>query len=188
MTIRYSHGYGETCNKPTQREAADFAAFCDDVLDLRSTAKRQHFVCGPCGIAPDDDAHRAEPAKRRAIGKHHRCKTCVESTAFLGLDVDGWHPGDASPAESATGLCDYMQRYDCLIYSTASSTPTEPRLRVLVALDMAAPRAERIAASRAFRARVDAHMRAAGFRLPKWDDSCDKPEQPLYTPTRGAHV
>ncbi|WP_394000515.1 AAA family ATPase [Luteimonas sp. WGS1318] len=181
----YSRGMGEHDNAPAIRDAETFAELCDAIASDRATKKGEQWIAAPCAIAPDDALHRARFPS--AIGKHHRCKECVQPVAWLGLDVDARK--DSSPREVAsltpesfTALVYVLQRYSALVYTTASHTSEAPRCRVVVELDAALPRLERVRASQAMRARIDADMADAGYPPLPWDSSCDRPEQPLYLP------
>lgn len=178
-SITYSRGYGKEDNTPRQMVANSFAEFADAVLADRATAKGQQWISGAFGIAPDNAAHNATQSKYRAIGKPHRCKQCAQPRRFIGLDIDkGMTP------DSLRALVGAMEEWSSLIYTTASHKPEAPRVRVIVELDMPAPRAELIAASVAIRGRIDKRMANRGFAAIPWDSGTDKPEQPLYLPVR----
>jgi len=162
--VAYSRGASKYDNTPVQHVAPDFAAFRDAILADRAKAKGQQYIAAP--FAPD-------PA---LAGQPHRNKACALPRRFVGLDVDG-----ATPAAFAAAIL-HLQRYSGLAYTTASHTSAAPRFRVVLELDMPAPRAELIAASRAIRARIDAALAEEGHAALPWDDSCDRPEQPLYLP------
>lgn len=177
--ITYSRGYGKHDNTPRQMVADSFAEFADAVLSDRATAKGQQWVSGAFNIAPDDAAHSGTQSKCHAIGKPHRCKQCAQPRRFIGLDIDqGMTP------DSLRALVGVMGEWSSLIYTTASHKPEAPRVRVIVELDLPAPRAELIAASVAIRGRIDKRMVVCGFAAIPWDAGTDKPEQPLYLPVR----
>lgn len=178
--VAYSRGYGEHDNTPAQHVATNFAAFRDAILADRATAKGQQWIAGPLAVAPDDLLHctgGTDGSFARAIGKPHRCKACALSRRFIALDID--HA--LTPAVFAT-LVQVLQPFSGLVYTTASHTPDAPRCRVVLELDLPAPRAELIAATHVVQARIDAAMVAESQPAIPWDTSCDKPEQPLYLP------
>lgn len=179
----YSRGSGQFDNTPDVRSAPDFATFRDAILGDRSEAKGQGWIAGAFAVAPDDEHHRASPAKRRAIGKPHRCSACAQPRAWLGLDVDG-----GLSAEPWAFLVQHLQRYEACAYTTASSKPDAPRARIVIALDMPAPRDALIQAHKAMQARLSEAMKSAGYDAPAFDPGCDKPEQPLYLPLEDAQT
>jgi len=178
IAIAYSRGNGRHDNTPTQHVADDADAFIAAVLADRQPRKDAGWIAAPFAVAPDDELHRASPSMHRAIGKPHRLATLALPRQFIGLDVDG-----GLDAESFSALVLIAHQWHGAIYTTASSKPDAMRCRILVTLDMPAPRAELIAASVALRARIDAAMKADGHNAPKWDTACDRPEQPLFLPT-----
>ncbi len=181
--VLYSRGYGQHDNTPEQRAVSDFASFRDALLSDRGTSKGQQWIASACATAPDDATHRASSSMTRAIGHPHRCHSCAQPRRFIGLDVDhGLTP------ESFAALVLHLQQYSGLVYTTGSHTPTAPRCRVVLELDLAAPRAELIAATQALRARIDAALLADGQAAITWDNSCDRPEQPLFLPLMGAQT
>lgn len=182
--VAYSRGANTYDATPEQRVAGSWDEFMDAIDTDRGTAKGQQWIAGPCAVAPDDDHHRnggTNGSFAKAIGRPHRCKRCVEPRRFIGLDVD-----DGLTPEAFAALVDHLQRYRGMVYTTASHKPEAPRCRVVLELDMPAPRAELIEATEAIRGRVGAALADYG-PLP-WDDACDKPEQPLYLPVTDSSV
>ena len=175
--ITYSRGLGPYDNTPDQRTAPNFAAFCAAILADRAAAKGQQWVASAFSIAPDDATHRASNSMQAAIGKSHRCKACAQARRWVGLDVD-----HGLTSESFAALVLHLKQYSGLVYTTASHTPTSPRCRVVLELDVALPRAELIRATKVIQVRIDVAMRADGYAAVIWDSGCDKPEQPLYLP------
>lgn len=181
--IRYSRGAHKHDNTPEQREAEDFAAFYDAIEADRASAKGLQWIAAPAGVAPDDAKHRSSESMAAAIGRPHRCKDCVGSRAWLGLDAD-----KIQGAEAFHALVALLAQYNGRVWPTHSHSPEAPRCRVILELDAEGDRDQIIAASKAMRARVDAQMVAAGYQPIGWDESCDRPEQPLYLPPTGADV
>ncbi|MDE1894083.1 MAG: AAA family ATPase [Acidobacteriota bacterium] len=168
--VAYSRGANKFDNTPAQLTAPDFVAFRDAILADRADAKGRQYIAAPC--APD----------LALDGKPHRNKACALPRRFVGLDVDGSTP------EAFAAAVLHLHRYSGLVYTTASHTHAAPRFRVVLELDMPAPRAELMAASRAIRARIDAALAEDGHAALPWDASCDRPEQPLYLPLTGAQA
>jgi hypothetical protein len=161
--IRYSRGRRVEDVTPDQREAANFSHFCAAILADRAAGKGPHYICGPL------------------TGK--RCTEHAAPRNWLALDCDGGLTQDTYAA-----VLRLLNEHDVssLVYTTASSKPEALRCRIIVELDREAPREEIIRASIAIRARMDRWLAAHGFPAPKWDESCDRPEQPLYLPPVGA--
>ena len=168
--VAYSRGANKFDNTPAQHTAPDFAAFRDAILADRADAKGRQYIAAPCALDP------------ALGGQPHRNKACALPRRFIGLDVDGSTP------EAFAAAVLHLQRYSGLVYTTASHTPAAPRFRVVLELDMPAPRAELMAASSAIRARIDAALAEDGHAALPWDASCDRPEQPLYLPLAGAQA
>jgi RecA-family ATPase len=175
--IRYSRGYGERDNTPAQQEAACFRDFCAAVLADRAQEKGRQWIAAAFRAAPDDAKHRSTASMSAAIGTPHRCSDCAEPRRWLGFDID-----KIADDETFAALVAILQPHSGLVWTTHSHTPQAPRCRVLVELDMPGDRVQVMAASRAFRARIDAAIAAAGYAPLGWDDACDRPEQPLYLP------
>lgn len=183
----YSRGKNKTDNTPEQRWEPDFPSFREAVLADRGTDRGQQWIAAPFREAPDDDVHRAEPTKAAAIGRPHRCKPCALPRRWGAADIDGDKPGrPALTPESLSYLIQLLQPYSAFVYTTASHTDAVPRIRVIFELSTAVARSELIRVTKAFRERLDAQMIAGGYSPLPWDDSCDKPEQPLYLPLESA--
>jgi len=160
--ITYSRGSSPHDNMPRNCAAQDFRDFAAAVLADRQPGKGPgYFACA------------FDPPVRSATNAAPR--------RWLGLDLDGGLRND----EFAV-LCGVLQRWSGFIYETASSKPGAPRARIVLELDQPAPRADLIRAATAMRARIDADMVAQGCASPKWDTSCDRPEQPLFLPPASA--
>lgn len=187
-TVSYSRGFGMFDNSPEQREACDYDTFRAAIIRDRGTAKGEQWICGPCGAAAED-AHHSEPSRAAAIGRPHRCKHCVQDTAWINFDVDGASAG--RPAVSGQAfhcLVALLQPLNGVVHTTASHTPEEPRCRITLMLSRAVSRAERKAISKKVRDLIDDAMAAQGFPPLPWDPSCDNPEQPTYLPLIEAAV
>lgn len=183
MSVRYSRGAEKHDNSPAQCEAEDFAAFRQAILADRAIAKGRQWIASPFDMAPDDAKHRGSASMASAIGKPHRCSDCALPRRWIGADVD-----KGLDQESFYALATICGHYSGLIYTTASHTAEAPRCRIVLEVDLEAPRAELIAATGVIRARIDARMIEAGYPAPGWDTSCDRPEQPLYLPPVDSHA
>lgn len=104
----------------------------------------------------------------------HRCKASAQPRRWIGLDLDGCTP------EAFARVLAAMGAHSALVYTTASHTPTAPRARVVVELAFPADRASAIATSKRLRESFGPGL--------KWDESCDKAEQPLFLPLHGAQA
>lgn len=153
MTITYSRGSNTYDANPEQRTAPDFAAFCDAILADRANAKGRQYVAA-------------------AMADGHRCKASAQPRRWVGLDLDGCMPTEFAEVLRA------LSAYSALAYTTASSTPERPRVRVIVELAMAANRDSARATSRMLREQLGVSL--------AWDASCDRAEQPLFMPLHGA--
>ena len=182
IAIAYSRGFGNHDNTPDQRAAPDFVAFREAIFSDRGTAKRQQWIAGAFAVAPDDQRHQRDASKHQVIGKPHRCGVCVLPRRWIGLDVD-----DCTP-ETFDALVAVLRNYSGCVYTTASHTQAAPRFRVILELSTAAARDELVAATAAFRRRMDTALGAGGYAPLTWDTSCDRPEQPLYLPLTEAQV
>lgn len=172
--IAFSCGFGPYDNLPEQFMAEDADEFIGWINDNRTAAKGEKWISAP---------FRQQCTKAMELGRPHRCATCVQDAAFLGLDVDG-----GLTAESAAFFIQLMQRYRGVVYPTASHTEALPRYRAIPLLDRGLSRKERIEMSAKIRGEVDRAMIAAGYDPPQWDPACDRPEQPLYLAVEGAPV
>lgn len=182
VAIAYSRGFGNHDNTPDQRTAQNFSAFLEAILTDRGNAKRQQWISGAFAVAPDDQRHQRDASQHQVIGRPHRCGTCVLPRRWIGLDVD------ESTPETFDALVTLLRHYSGCVYTTASHNPAAPRFRVILELNLAAARNELVAATAAFRQRMDAALAAGGHAPLTWDTSCDRPEQPLYLPLTQAQV
>ena len=182
FAIAYSRGFGNHDNTPDQRIAPDFGAFREAIFADRGVEKRQQWIAGAFALAPDDQRHQRDANKHQVIGKPHRCGACALPRRWIGLDVD-----DSTP-ETFDALVTLLRNYSGCVYTTASHTPTAPRFRAILELNVAASRDELVAAAAAFRQRMDVALAAEGYVPLTWDTSCDRPEQPLYLPLIEAQV
>ena len=181
--IAYSRGFGKYDNTPDQRSAADAASFLDAICSDRGVAKGEQWICAPCAIAPLDALHLNRFLK--AIDSPHRCSACVQPCNWLAFDIDkGMTP------QAFERLQGFLQskHLQGVVYTTASHTPEKPRCRVILMLDRPLIRSERMQASIAMRSRCDVALRDARCDPVRWDESCDRPEQPLYLPLERAKV
>ena len=189
--ITWARGYGAYDATPDNRSADTFGEFLDAVLADRGTRKGQQWIAAECGIAPDDELHRTGGTNgsfARAIGKPHRCRACALPRAWFGGDVDKDAQGQTLTPEAFHALVAVLHRYRGAVYTTASSTPEAPRCRIVLELDAAVGRDDLVLVSQELRRRIDADMAQAGHGPVPWDAACDKPEQPLYLPTKAADV
>ena len=166
FTYSQGHTIGDNC--PSQHRAGsweEFVAVFNAPDYLRSEAKGGRYVCGP--MTP------GRPAGKSAVA-NWRCNELAAPVAWIAFDFDSLDGPDALDTLVAT--CRAMFR--CLWYPTASSTPQQPRIRVVAALDREATPVE-----------IAALAAALGPILgPQRDANQDRTSQPLYLPLRGAQV
>lgn len=164
----YSHGREIADNCPAQSVAAswsDFVSIFDAPDYLRSTAKGGRYICGPM--------RAGQPAGKSAVA-NWRCNELAAPVAWLALDFDSLDGAGALDTLIAT--CGAM--FTCLWHHTASSTPQQPRIRVVAPLDRLASPAEVAALAAALGPILGAQR----------DTNQDRTSQPLYLPLQGAQV
>lgn len=176
--IEYSRGRSKLDNKPEQRRAEDFNAFCQAVLNDRAAQKGQQYICGPMAIAPNDRTHQSQSSFANAVGSPHRCKQCALRRRWMGLDIDGGL-NDTTYLQFRAAL----MPFNALVYTTASHTAVDHHLRVIVELSLPLERTQLQRASLAFRQQIDDAV--AGVTI-AWDKACDNAEQPLFLPLHSA--
>lgn len=164
MSIAYSRGRNAYDARPEQRIAEDFDAFESAVLNDRSAAKGQTFVCAPMRINGDGQAHR---------GKDHALPR-----GFLPFDFD------CIPDEQTfNDLRLWFSDFRGFGYTTASHRPDAPRCRIVLELDRPTDREEGKRIGIAMQRRIE---RAFGAGVLKIDGSVYRAEQPLFTPLHNA--
>lgn len=166
----YSQGHTIGDNCPSQHRAAsweEFVAVFDAPDNLRSAAKGGRYVCGP--MMP------GQPEGKAAVATW-RQESLAAPANWLAFDFDKLATADHLSALAGW----FAQAFRCLWYPTASSTPEQPRIRVVVALDRDATADERQRLCQA----VGAYL---GEHYPR-DTNQDRASQPLYLPLRGAIV
>ena len=121
--IRYARGASKFDAHPELREVPNFDIFERAVLADRAHAKGQQYICASLKINGD--------------GTPHRGKDEVEPRRFLALDID-----HIAGAQVFTDLRLWLIRFHGFGFTTASSTPDEPRCRVIIELDREVDRGE----------------------------------------------
>lgn len=170
MNAQFAYSIGQRIedNCPAQSVATswdDFVAVFDAPDYLRSTSKGGRYLCGPM--------RAGQPAGKSAFATW-RCNELAAPVAWIALDYDELDGPGALNTLIAT--CGAM--FTCLWHHTASSTPQQPRIRIVAPLDRSASPAE-----------VAALAAALGPILgPQRDTNQDRSSQPLYLPLRGAQV
>jgi len=165
IPFAYSQGHTIADNMPVQSAAAswpDFVSVFDAPDYLRSTAKGGRYICGPM--------RAGQPSGKSAFASW-RCNELAAPVAWLALDFDSVDDLDALIA-----TCRAM--FTCLWHHTASSTPQQPRIRVVAPLDRLASPAEVAALAAALGPILGAQR----------DTNQDRTSQPLYLPLKGAQV
>lgn len=179
-TIRFSLGTNNFDNCPEQHTADSFESFRETVLATVSPAKHQMFFCAPLKSGPHYNP-------KFQGDNHWRIVENVEPWNVLTFDADGFGHYDAegeplaglpSPAECFAALLVRLEAFKALAYTTSSSTPERPRLRIAVALGEAVSRAHR----QAFSTAVEKWLAPNDDVL--WDRSVYRGEQPNYCPVQ----
>lgn len=178
--VAFSRGFGRYDSSPAQHQAEDAASFLRGISQDRGKAKGEQWICAACSVAPADLLHTERFPK--AIGSIHRCGSCVLPCQWLAFDID-----EGMTPQAFEKLCDFLRAAQTqgLVYTTASHTADKPRCRIVLMLDRPLARAERMRASAAMRERCNHALREAHHDPITWDESCDRPEQPLYLPLHG---
>ncbi len=181
--ITFSRGFGKYDSAPEQRSSQDPDSFLKTIADDRGKAKGEQWICAPCAVATADALHKERFPN--AIGARHRCSSCVLACQWVAFDIDK----GLSPA-AFEYLTQYLRSEDLqgVLYTTASHTKETPRCRIILILDRPVQRTDRIRVSTAMRARLDLALQLAGFPPITWDESCDRPEQPIYLPLEGCEL
>ncbi len=148
----------------------------DDVAEFLTTHQRQatkgelgvifaRFVDGPC-------RRRARTGKctEHCPGNNHRIDENVDTVTALGLDFDD------APRERLEQLITKLRTAQLrhLWYTTWSSTPEQPKIRIVIALDAEVPAAQ-------FRGFWDAVVDGLGIR-DIVDTKCRNPGRLFFTP------
>lgn len=173
--IHYSRGINKFDNAPAQLTAANFDAFASAIADDRSPEKGLTYICASLTVGK----HYNEPEKYPDIN-YWRLKDHALPRGFLAFDFDGF----ANP-EIFEQLCGYLGRWNCLIYTTASSTVDKPRARAIVELDRLVNDDEGVKLGQAAQRCLEA---AFGADAIKFDKSVYRATQPIYTPVLASDV
>ncbi len=167
--IFFSRGGNKYDNCPEQRSATDFNTFIDLVDKDRSPHKGLTYICAALGMSQ----HYQQPQKYQGID-HWRLKSNALDRRFLAFDFDGF-----SSPEVFAEVQQYFQKWNCLIYTTASHTEEAPRARAIVELDCGVSYEEGVKLGMAAQRMLEYHF---GVEAIKFDDSVYRATQPIYTP------
>ena len=132
--IHFSLGRDKYDNQPAQCAAANFDDFAEQISRTGSTRKGQIYVCAALSYGLHSD-----PVKYPGSA-NWRIHQLAEPRGFLALDGDYF--------ANAAVFTDFQQKvaqWSCVVYTTASHTPTAPRVRAIIELDRSVERAEGIA-------------------------------------------
>lgn len=169
LPIYYSRGVNKYDNQPKQLVAKNFDGFESTVLADRSKEKGQIYICAPLTTG----IHHQNPNKY--IGeKNWRLANNVLPRAFLSFDFDGFK--DPKAFQDAK---DHLNQFRGFGYTTASSTPENPRARAILELDRTVNREEGIHLGNIIQRRM---TQILGEDSIQFDPSVYKGEQPIYTP------
>ena len=169
LPIHYSRGTNKYDNQPMQLVAKNFDRFESTVLSDRSKEKGQAYISAPLAAG----LHYQNPSKY--IGKKNwRLVNHVLPRAFLSFDLD-WF----KDPQAFQNMKDYLSQFRGFGYTTASSTPENPRARAILMLDKSINREEGICLGSIIQHRM---TQTLGEDLIQFDSSVYKGEQPIYTP------
>lgn len=172
--FKFSRGRNKYDNQPAQCEAANFEDFVAQISQTGSTRKGEVFVCA----AMTQGVH-SDPV-RYPGSAHWRIHQLAQPREFLALDGDYF-----ANAAVFTDFQQQVAQWSCLVYTTASHTPTAPRARAIIELDRSVDRAEGIALGEAVERMLIAKLNAKSIKL---DESVYRAEQPVYTPLVGSQI
>ena len=164
----YSQGREIADNCPSQHRAGsweEFVAVFNAPDYLRSGAKGGRYICGPM--------RAGQPAGKVAVA-NWRCNELAAPVAWIAFDFDSLD----GPGALDTLIATCRAMFTCLWHHTASSTPQQPRIRVVAPLDRLASPAEVAALAAALGPILGAQR----------DTNQDRTSQPLYLPLKGAQV
>ncbi len=167
--INFSYGTNTFDNSPVQLTVDDFGAFVDEILKDPASQKGATYICA--GL--DAGVHYQEPEKYQGIS-HWRLKNYGQKRRFLAFDFDGFET-----PEVFERLRDFLLRWNCLIYTTASYTPDKPRARAILELNREVTPDEGVRLGEAVQRCIEG---AIGIDLITFDASVYRATQPIYTP------
>lgn len=172
--IKFSQGRSKYDNQPAQLDAADFDDFVTQICRTGSTRKGEVFVCAPLvqGVHYD-------PVKYPGVA-HWRIHQLAQPREFLALDGDYF--------ATATAFAAFQQevaQWSCVVYTTASHTPTAPRARAIIEMNRSVDRTEGIALGEAVERMLISKLGVNNIKL---DPSVYRAEQPVYTPLIGSQI
>lgn len=169
MAFKYSRGISTFDNTPAQLTADSFNDFAQAVADDKSSQKGLTYICA----ALSKGVHYEKPEQNPEIN-HWRLKKYAQSRQWLAFDFDGFES-----AEVFQQLCRFLQRYNCLIYTTASHTTEVPRARALIELNREVSPAEGELLGQAAQIHIESII---GIGKIEFDNSVYRATQPIYTP------
>ncbi len=174
--IRFSAGRNTFDNTPEQMEVSGFDRLVDHLDTHRGQKKGQNYVCGPMASGPHNDTDKHPRDAHFRLARH------AEPCSFLPLDIDHMDGGEVQNL-----VLEVIKGFRSYAYETASSTPQNPRMRVIMELDREVSRDERMELGEAIEAEIGARIEADfGQGAIVFDPSVYRPEQPNYNPTEGA--
>jgi hypothetical protein len=166
--VHFSLGRDKYDNQPAQCSTANFDDFTDQLSRTGSTRKGQVYVCAELA-----NGLHSDPAKFPGIG-HWRINQLALPRRFLALDGDYFKNNGIFAA-----FQQQVAQWSCVVYTTASHTPSAPRARAILELDRLVDRAEGIALGEAMERLLISVLGAGNIKL---DPSVYRAEQPVYTP------
>lgn len=175
MAFSYSRGKNKFDNAPKQITVSDFNEFADAVENDRSEFKGLTYVCA----ALSSGVHYEEPEKNQGIN-HWRLAKYGQARQFLAFDFDGFD----NPKTYADAIA-YLEKFNCVIYTTSSYTDENPRARAIIELSREISPAEGKILGEAAQNEMEEHI---GFGKIKFDESVYRATQPIYTPMVNSRI
>jgi hypothetical protein len=172
--IFYSLGKNTHDNIPEQRCAENFDAFEAHIRSTLSMKKGEFYFCA--GMNTGEHHDRA----RYPLPNTYRLAALAKPKRFICLDHDGY-----SSPEIFQMLVEDLKAYRGFIYETWSSTPDNPRARIVIHTDRELSRDESFALCEEFDCQL---ISMYGVDSIKTDPSVYRPEQPCYCPGSSARI
>lgn len=168
-SVFYSRGRSKFDNKPAQRTSNNFDDFVESIWADKSAEKGSTFICAPMieGLHNDQAKHPGSNTWRQ--------KHLAGRRSWQPFDVDY-----LADAEALDELLLVLSPYRGMVYTTASSTHSSPRVRVILSASREMKYEESESIGQVIERKI---VDALGDRI-KFDQSVYRGEQPCYLPTK----
>jgi len=175
MTFSYSRGKSKYDNCPAQLEVKDFDEFANAIAEDRSAEKGLTYICS----ALSEGIHYVDPAQYPGT-KHWRLSKYGLARQYLAFDFDGFES-----TEVFHQVCELLQTYNCIIYTTASHTDEAARARAFIELSREVASEEGEILGQAAQIQIELVI---GLDRIKFDKSVYRATQPIYTPVTNSII